>query len=353
MTPLAACYDRKRRADFFFREATDMPVVTRAALWLLGAVCLALSGADRLPAQERPLLVDVSISSLSFVQAPYVAARDKGYLRQEGLEPRFIYLNSGVASKALVSHGIDFNTLGSPTINAAIAGMPIRSVFANGSRTDMYLIAASDIRSLEDLKGKKIATGGIGGLADVGARRFLESKGIDTKDVTFLVMGTSGTRMAAVLSGAVSAAPLSPPHDYLAKKAGLKVLGYFGDAFPSYMGGIGIQLDALANRPAVVKGFVKAALKGLRFVHARRAETIDIMMRHMKTQNREMVAAMYDSSVPSFTKDGMIGTEAQQAIIAIAAQAIGRSEAIKPDTVFDFRVVREANRELEAEGWRP
>jgi ABC-type nitrate/sulfonate/bicarbonate transport system substrate-binding protein len=159
--------------------------------------------------------------------------------------------------------------------------------------------------------------------------------------------------MYPVLSGSVTSAHLSPKHDKLERKAGLKLLGNYGDAFPSYIVGIGIQLDALANRPAVVKGFVKAALKGLKFVHAHRAETVYIMMRHMKTQNREMVEAMYDSSVPSFTKDGMIGLEAQQAIIAIAAQAIGRTEPVKPDTVFDFRVVREANRELEAEGWRP
>lgn len=330
-----------------------MHVAARIAVWILGAGYFALFGAGALPAQEKPLPVDVSISSLSFVQAPYVTARDKGYFRREGLEPRFIFLNSGVASKALVSHGIDFNTLGSPTINAAIAGMPIRSVFANGSRTDMYLIASGEIRSLEDLKGKKVGTGGFGGLADVGARRFLNSKGVDARDVTFLALGASGVRMAAVLSGAVSAAPLSPPHDYLAKKAGLKVLGYFGDAFPSYMGGVGIQLDALSNRAAVVKGFVKAALKGLKFVHAHRTETIDIMMRHMKTQNREMVEAMYDSSAPSFTRDGLIGLEAQQGIIAIAAQAMGRSEAVKPEAVFDFRVAREANRDLEAEGWKP
>jgi ABC-type nitrate/sulfonate/bicarbonate transport system substrate-binding protein len=117
-------------------------------------------------AQEKPLPVNVSISSLSFVQAPYVAARDKGYFRQEGVEPRFILMHSAIASKALVTQGIDFNTLGSPTINAAIAGMPIRSVLANGSRTDMYLIGSKDIRSLEELRGKKVATGGIGGLAE-------------------------------------------------------------------------------------------------------------------------------------------------------------------------------------------
>jgi NitT/TauT family transport system substrate-binding protein len=322
------------------------------ALIAVAALCF-LPVPSPLHAQEKLLPVNVSISSLSFVQAPYVAARDKGYFRQEGIEPRFILLNSAVASKALVTQAIDFNTLGSPTINAAVVGLPIRSVMANGSRTDMYLIGAKEIRSLEELKGKKIGTGGIGGLADVGARRFLAAKGIDPREVTFLVLGSSSVRMAAVSSGTVAASPLSPPHDYLAKKAGLKVLGYFGDAFPSYMGGVGIHLDSLRTRPALVKGFVKASLKGLKFIHAHKAETVEIMMRHMKSDNREMVEAIYDSSVPSFTKDGLIGPEAQQAIIAIAAQAMSRSETISPEAIFDFRLAREANRELEAEGWKP
>jgi hypothetical protein len=73
----------------------------------------------------------------------------------------------------------------------------------------------------------------------------------------------------------------------------------------------------------------------------------------MKADSREMVEAIYESSVPSFTKDGLLSQEAQQAIIAIALQAMGRSEAVSPEAVFDFRLAREANRELEAEGWKP
>jgi ABC-type nitrate/sulfonate/bicarbonate transport system substrate-binding protein len=119
------------------------------------------------------------------------------------------------------------------------------------------------------------------------------------------------------------------------------------------MGGIGIHLDLLKSQPALIKGFVKASLKGLRFIHNHKAETVEIMMRHMKTDNREMVESIYESSVPSFTKDGLLSVEAQQAIIAIAAQAMGRSSAIMPEAVFDFRLAREADRELEAEGWKP
>src|SRR5919109_4296923 len=122
---------------------------------------------------QQMVSVNVSVPSISFNQAPYVIAREKGYFRQEGITPTLILMHSAVASKALVSKDVEFNASGSPAINTALAGFPVRAVFANGDRTDMYLIGAKGIQSPEQLKGKKVATGGIGGLADVGARKFL------------------------------------------------------------------------------------------------------------------------------------------------------------------------------------
>lgn len=304
-------------------------------------------------AQEKAVLVNVSIPSLSMDQAPYVIAKNKGYFRQEGMEPQFILMHSAIASKALVSKDIDFNTSGSPAINAAVAGLPIRAVFANGSRTEMYLIGSKGIPSLEDLRGRKVGIGGIGGLADVGTKRFLKAKGIDPKEVTFIVLGGSAVRMAAVMSGSVAAAPLSPPRDYLAKKAGLKVLGYLGEAFPSYMGGVGVHADTLRERPRLVKGIVKASLKGLKFMHARKGETVEMMMRFMKMDSREMVEAVYDSSLHAHTKDGLLSLETQREIIAITLEGMGRPAGIKPEAVFDLSFVSEAARELAQEGWKP
>lgn len=304
-------------------------------------------------AQERPVLVHVSISAPSFSIAAYVIAKEKGYFRQEGIEPRFILMHSAVSSRAMLSKEVDFDTLGSPTINSAIVGMPIRAVFATNSRTNMYLIGSKETRSLEDLKGKKVGTGGIGGLADVGTKRFLKAQGISPKEVTFIVLGGSGVRMAAVMSGAVAAVPLSPPYDYRAKKAGLNVLGYFGDTFPSFMSGVGVHTDTLAAKQKLVKSFVKASLKGLRFVHARKAETVELMMRFLKTHDREMIEAVYDSDLKAFTKDGMLGPEIQAEVLAIASEGIGRSTTVMPESVFDFSLVKEAARELDTEGWRP
>lgn len=304
-------------------------------------------------AQDRPVSVNVSISALNFSMAPYVIAKEKNYFRQEGIEPRFILMHSAVSSKALVSKDVDFDALGSPTINAALVGMPIRSVFASSSRTDMYLIGSKEIQSLEDLKGKKVGTGGIGGIADVGTKRFLKAKGINPKEVTFIVLGGSGVRMAAVMSGAVAATPLSPPYDYRARKAGLTVLGYFGDTFPSYMSGVGVHSDTLVAKQKLVKGFVKASLKGLRFVHARKAETVELMARVMKTADREMIEAVYDSSLKAFTNDGTLSPEIQAEVLAIALEGIGRSGKVMPESVFDFSLLKEAARELNAEGWRP
>ena len=63
---------------------------------------------------------------------------------------------------------VEFNTLGSPTINSAIAGLPISGIFANGNRTNMYLIGSKDIHSVEDLRGKRSGVGGFGDLGQIG-----------------------------------------------------------------------------------------------------------------------------------------------------------------------------------------
>jgi ABC-type nitrate/sulfonate/bicarbonate transport system substrate-binding protein len=320
----------------------------------LATACFYISQTS-LWAQEKLVSVNVSIGSLVVGLAPYVIAKQNGYFRQEGILPQFILMQSSVASKAIITKDIEFNTLGSPTINSAIVGLPIRGVFANGNRTNMYLVGSKEIGSLEDLKGKRIGVGGFGDLGQVGTIRFLRSHRIDPKEVTFIVVGggQSSGRLGAVMSGAVAATPLSPPYDYLGKKAGLKVLGYFGDIFPSYYASLGVHLDTFQNKRRLVKGFVKASLKGLKFMHAHKAETVDIMLPFMKTNDREMVGATYDSNTNAHTRNGMLSLEVQQEIIAIAMEGMKRSGEVRPEAVFDFSLAKEAEQELEAERWQP
>ncbi len=306
-------------------------------------------------AQEKLTPVNVSIGSLVVGLAPYVIAKENGYFRQEGIQPQFILMQSSVASKAIITKDVEFNTLGSPTINSAIAGLPIRGIFANGNRTNMYLVVSKEVGSVEDLKGKRIGVGGFGDLGQVGTIRFLRSNRVDPKEVTFIVVGggQSGGRLAAVVSGAVAATPLSPPYDYLAKKAGLRTLGYFGDIFPSYYASLGVHLDTLQNKRKLVKGFVKASLKGLKFMFAHKPETVELMLPFMKTKDREMVGATYDSNMNAHTRNGILTVEAQQEIIAIAMEGMKRTGEVRPDAVFDFSLAKEAEAELEAERWRP
>ena len=155
------------------------------------------------------------------------------------------------------------------------------------------------------------------------------------------------------MSGAVAATALSTPYDYLAKKAGLKILGYLGDTFPSYYASLGVHLDTLQNQRGLVKGFIKASLKGLRFMHARKDETVQMMLPFMKTSDRAMVESAYDSSIRAHTKNGVLSPESQREIIAIAMEAMKKSGEIRPENIFDFSLAEEAGRELDTAGWKP
>jgi ABC-type nitrate/sulfonate/bicarbonate transport system substrate-binding protein len=119
------------------------------------------------------------------------------------------------------------------------------------------------------------------------------------------------------------------------------------------MGGLGIHVDTLNERPHLVKGFVKASLKGLKFMHARKSETVKIMMHFMRMNDREMVEAVYDFSLHAHPKDGLLTPDTQSEIIAITLEGMGRSGEMKPEGGFDFKLVKDAARDLAQESWKP
>lgn len=92
-------------------------------------------------------------------------ARNKGYFQKAfpNKKVSFITFDSGVdANKALMSGGVDFATMGDTNgIVALTAGIPVKLLWINemcGSNESLIVKKNSGIKSVADLKGKKIAT---------------------------------------------------------------------------------------------------------------------------------------------------------------------------------------------------
>ena len=217
----------------------------------------------------------------AFHRASTLSAIDKGYFRDEGL-PDVELGATGECEhtvEALLSGEIDF-------------GMDVRSgliLEENSKGKDLYiiggmlndldltLIGVSDLKSVADLRGRKIGVIESGGGRDVPwMRMLLRKEGIDPDgEVTWVTdagygsLEIIGPRM---IRGDYDCSFLTahykrPEIFDVVRKAGFSILADRAETFP---GGLPDRIiattgDILANKPDVVKSVLKAVIRGYRF----------------------------------------------------------------------------------------
>ena len=117
--------------------------------------------------------VRIGYVSRSILDMPYIIARDRGFFREEGLEPELIFIKAAQTIPAMLAGGIDFGTATGTGISAAVSGVDVRLIFALTDRPSFDLIAVPSITSVQQLRGKKLGTSGVGSLAEILGRQIL------------------------------------------------------------------------------------------------------------------------------------------------------------------------------------
>ncbi|HEX5607768.1 MAG TPA: ABC transporter substrate-binding protein, partial [Candidatus Binatia bacterium] len=80
-----------------------------------------------------------------------------------------------------------------------------------------------EIKTIEDLKGKKIGVTRFGSATDIAARFALRKHNLDPqKDVTILQMGAMTSIMGGLQGGSIDAGLVSPPTLFAGRKWALK-----------------------------------------------------------------------------------------------------------------------------------
>jgi NitT/TauT family transport system substrate-binding protein len=139
---------------------------------------------------------------------PYVADAF-GYFKDENLTVELIRFEGGVGSlRASASGGITLaGTSAEPVIDGIANGAEVKIVYSYAPNVDVSFVVGPGIKTLADLKGKKMGVQEPGGFADVMTRIVLKKAGIDPKDVTFIQTTTAG-RVQQLTAGATDTAVL-------------------------------------------------------------------------------------------------------------------------------------------------
>jgi ABC-type nitrate/sulfonate/bicarbonate transport system substrate-binding protein len=193
---------------------------------------------------------------------------------------------------------------------------------------------------VQDLKGKKLGVTAVGGGDHIVGRELLRMKGLDPGLMQAIAIGEPALRAQAVLSNVVQAVSVSPPHDLMLQRMGLKAIsGPPEIGVPS--SGLFVADRLIKENPQILRRTIRAMLKANRFIEVQRDETIRIMAQAV-AQPLEVAARSYDVELKALAKDGQM-TDAEMEF-----QMERLAEKKRPlDEVRDFSHARQALKELE------
>jgi NitT/TauT family transport system substrate-binding protein len=304
---------------------------------LLLPLCLAQ------PAQSRT--IRVAIPGHSYVIAS-VIAKQLGYYREHNLDVELVMMPVGIGVKAIVAENVEFAAMGSGLFSAILGGAPLRIIMSSFRRPLFLLYSAPMLRTLKDLKRKKIGVPALGTAGHSMLLEILRKNGQSSdRDLVLVSIGSTEHRLQALLNGLIDAAVLSPPSTFLAEEAGFYQMVSFVDQDLVFLGGgIGVHEALLDNEPDLVEKFTRATLKGHRYVLNNETGTIPIISRAFD-MSESHAKKFYRLIRSAMTPDGTIDPASQEKALAPALRLRGERQRPALRKIFDFSLLRKLNGE--------
>lgn len=254
------------------------------------------------PASAEPVKVGTPAQGL--LELPVVVALRNGYFHTEGLEVQRIQIVPEISVKALVAGEIDFSLSWDASIRAALSGAPIQAVAGLVLRPLYVLLSRAEVRSGGDLSGKLVGIDVSGSMIDFVSRVAVRYLGAEPQ-LKVVEIGHSGFRLAALKAGEIHATAVDVAAAAKAEDDGFHRLLYVGDIMEMPVAGIFVSRFALASQRDQVKRFLRATLRGSRFILHQRADTIRILQHHLKLTSSQ-AARSYDTARAAFAGDGLV-----------------------------------------------
>lgn len=320
---------------------------------IVGLIMSLLCFAPEPAAAQSLQVVNVAIPAKSFQMVIYPIAQQKGYMREEGIDLRVIYIAPTTSIQAMLSEDVQFTGAGSSAlVSIARANAPLKVVLATNDRVLQWLLTRPDITNPKDLKGKRIATTGVAAIATFMLKQILHKHGLDgNKDPLYLDVG-QGNQLTALLAGTMDAAVLSVEQRYVGLDKGMREMFFFGNEVKNSWGTLATTDKLIKENPKMISSFVRAALKSLRYMRQDKEGTVAAMMKFAGV-SQQQASRVYQDLIGTFTRNGAVDEEAQKNDLSIIREVVNASEPVPSNRAYDFSFALQADQQLNKMAWKP
>jgi ABC-type nitrate/sulfonate/bicarbonate transport system substrate-binding protein len=299
-------------------------------------------------AQEQRVKARISNAGFTITALPLLAAKEWGVFTANGLDMEIILMQSSIVPAALSQGDIDYQAgVGPASVNATLSGFPTRAIWFSSDRISYWLMAKPQFKTIESLKGKKIAVSGLGGTIHVAMNMALEKVGANPKD--FVLVSIPGQQIQILYSlesGFVDGAMMSPPVTFGAQKKGFNKLLDVGAMVEMPGGGLTALVKTIQERPAETKRVIRSLQIAKEEIRKSKPKTVELIMRLLK-MDKEAASETYDQFLTTLSPTGIPSRTGMDTLVK-SVQSQGRfvDRKVSFNEIADDRLATEVAKEM-------
>ncbi|HVO95471.1 MAG TPA: ABC transporter substrate-binding protein [Terriglobales bacterium] len=314
-----------------------------SALIVIAAWCLlsrsALLAADR---------VRIGLSSFTPINAAIWIANDRGIFKKHGIDPEVVLIAGAAAGgvSSLIAGDVQFLTGGGgAVISAALNGADVVMVASIVNKGIQRVLARSELRRSEDLRGKRIGVTRLGSSSHMVLLLMLRAWGMKPDDVQTLQVGSSPAMLAALEKGAIDAAVLTEPTFFIAEDQGFRVLADLADMDIYYLHSmIDTTRAYVRTHHDLASRLIKAYVEAIAYFKKNRADSIEIMKKQLRTtpaqtKYLERSYALYNSGY--FESAPYPALKGVTSVLEFLSKDLPRARTADPRSFIDSSLVKE------------
>jgi NitT/TauT family transport system substrate-binding protein len=308
-------------------------------LELLIIVCVPLSA----PAADK--FVTINSSRVMSQSMPWIA-QEAGLFKKYNIDHQLVFISSSsIVTAALLGGDSDMTLTGGIGNVIAYVRGSTDVVFIASVKNMMTqtIVAGGNIKRPEDLKGKRIGVSRIGGNSHYFTIQALRRYNMEpNRDYSFIQTGGDPETLAALLSGGIEVANLTPPTDSQAVARGYHYVVYGPDLKIPYAAAAFVtRRSIIAKRQQLVGQFMRTMAEAAKIMHTDREFVYKVLGKYLRITDRSVLDSAYNAEIKVLEPRLVLKNEALQAILDEVAQTDPHAKKVKPQEMIDSRYLDE------------
>lgn len=289
--------------------------------------------------------LEVAIAAYGPLYLPLLVAYEAGYFAKRGVNLNISQLSATASAQALISGKVDIYQGGASTIHANVGGSDLIYVAASVDRSTLILFGQKGLTTIENLRGKSVATTSVGAFGEIAMRKSAKERGMEVgKDIKLLYHKGPPEALTTFLLANAEGLIVTSPQSEIARSKGFPVIiDYYERGFRIVGPGTGVARSFMQKNPNTLKIFLMGYLDGVKRAIDDPAFAKKVEAQYTKISDPKILDEGYQEGLKVWNKDMTVEPEAIRVVLENSTNP--KAAEMDPKRFFDNSLIREVNRD--------